>query len=74
MSTADLRAEDLDRVADKARLVVGLVLFNPEPPGGDAKRVTLPIQALFPALERAGRGDLVERFTALREGAIESSG
>ena len=74
MSTADLRAEDLDRVADKARLVVGLVLFNTEPPGGDAKRVTLPIQALFPALERAGRGDLVERFTALREGAIESSG
>lgn len=74
MSTADLRAEDLDRVADKARLVVGLVLFNSEPPGGDAKRVTLPIQALFPALERAGRGDLVERFTALREGAIESSG
>lgn len=74
MSTADLRAEDLDRVADEARLVVGLVLFNPEPPGGDAKRVTLPIQALFPALERAGRGDLVERFTALRERAIEGSG
>ena len=73
MSTADLRAEDLDRV-DEARLVVGLVLFNPEPPGGDAKRVTLPIQALFPALERAGRGDLVERFSALRERAIEGSG
>ena len=74
MSTADLRAEDLDRVADDARLVVGLVLFNPEPPGGDAKRVTLPIQALFPALERAGRGDLVARFAALRERAIEGSG
>lgn len=74
MSTADLRAEDLDRVAGEARLVVGLVLFNPEPPGGDAKRVTLPIQALFPALERAGRGDLVERFAALRERAIEGGG
>ena len=47
-------------------LVVGLVLFNPEPPGGDAKRVTLPIQVLFPALRAAGRDDLVARFEALR--------
>ena len=73
LSTADLRVEDLDRV-DDARLVVGLVLFNPEPPGGDAKRVTLPIQALFPALERVGRGDLVARFNALRDRAVEGSG
>jgi hypothetical protein len=71
VSTADLRAEDLDRWDGEARLVVGLVLFNPEPPGGDAKRVTLPIQALFPALERAGRGDLVARFAELRDGATK---
>jgi hypothetical protein len=66
ISTADLRAEDLDRWGERARLVVGLVLFNPEPPGGDAKRVALPIQVLFPALERAGRDDLVARFEELR--------
>jgi hypothetical protein len=71
MSTADLRVEELDRWNDRGRLVVGLVLFNAEPPGGDAKRVALPIQALFPALERAGRGDLVARFGELRERATE---
>lgn len=66
VSTADLRTRDLDRWSERARLVVGIVLFNPEPPGGDAKRVTLPVQALFPALERAGRDDLVARFEELR--------
>jgi hypothetical protein len=66
VSTADLRADDLDRWGERARLVVGLVLFNPEPPGGDAKRVALPIQVLFPALERGGRDDLVARFAELR--------
>jgi len=74
LSTADLQAEDLDRWDERGRLIVGLVLFNPEPPGGDAKRVTLPIQALFPALERAGRGDLVTRFGELRERATEGRG
>lgn len=68
LSTADLRAE-LERAGDEGRLVVGVVLFNPEPPGGDAKRVTLPVQVLFPALERAGRGDLVARFAELRKRA-----
>jgi hypothetical protein len=74
MSTADVRVEDLDRLDEEARLVVGLVLFNPEPPGGDAKRVTLPVQVLFPALERAGRGDLVARFADLRDRAVEGGG
>lgn len=68
LSTADLRL-GLERHGDAGRLVVGLVLFNPEPPGGDAKRVALPIQVLFPALERAGRADLVDRFTKLKERA-----
>lgn len=68
LSTADLRL-DLERHGDAGRLVVGLVLFNPEPPGGDAKRVALPIQVLFPALERAGRVDLADRFTELKERA-----
>ena len=74
IATADLRAEELDRLAAKARLVVGLVLFNPEPPGGDAKRVTLPIQVLFPSLERAGRDDLVAGFEELRARAERRSG
>ena len=69
LSTADLRVE-LERGGDGGRLAVGLVLFNPEPPGGDAKRVALPIQVLFPALERAGRGDLVDRFAELKERAV----
>jgi hypothetical protein len=34
LSTADLRL-GLERHGDAGRLVVGLVLFNPEPPGGD---------------------------------------
>jgi hypothetical protein len=66
VSTAGLRLADLDALSAEARLVVGLVLFNPEPPGGDAKRVTLPIQVLFPALGKAGRDDLVARFEELR--------
>lgn len=69
LSTADLRVE-LERGGDGGRLAVGLVLFNPEPPGGDAKRVALPIQVLFPALERAGRRDLVDRFVELKERAV----
>jgi hypothetical protein len=68
LSTADLLL-GLERHGDAGRLVVGLVLFNPEPPGGDAKRVALPVQVLFPALERAGRGDLVARFAELKERA-----
>jgi hypothetical protein len=71
LSTADLRL-GLERHGDAGRLVLGLVLFNPEPPGGDAKRVALPIQVLFPALERAGRADLVERFEELKERAASS--
>jgi hypothetical protein len=46
-----------------------LVLLNPEPPGGDARRVTLPVQVLFPALERAGREDLIRRFGEIRDRA-----
>ncbi len=65
VSTAELRAEDLDALGAEAALVVGLVLFNPEPPGGDAKRIALPIQVLFPALRNAGREDLVARFEEL---------
>lgn len=68
VSTAALREADLpDR--ETGRLAVGLVLFNPEPPGGEATSVTLPVQALFPALERAGRHDIVGRFEALRDEA-----
>lgn len=74
LSTAELGAGDLDTLGEEGRLVVGLVLFNPEPPGGDAKRVTLPIQVLFPALERVGRGDLVARFEELRERASAGRG
>lgn len=67
ISTAALRETDLDALGAQAALVVGLVLFNPEPPGGDAKRVALPIQVLFPALRNAGRDDLVARFERLRD-------
>lgn len=67
VSTASLRETDLDALSAQAALVVGLVLFNPEPPGGDAKRVALPIQVLFPALRSAGRDDLVARFERLRD-------
>ncbi|MGH7563690.1 MAG: hypothetical protein ACREK5_04625 [Gemmatimonadota bacterium] len=63
VSTAELR-----QVARDGRgLEIGLVLVNPEPPGNDPHRVSLPVQVLFPALERAGRSDLVERFQGLAE-------
>lgn len=65
LSTADLRAEGLKAWDGRGRLIVGLVLFNPEPPGGEATRLALPIQVLFPALERAGREDLITRFETL---------
>lgn len=65
VSTADLRAGGLDRW--DGRLVIGLVLVNPEPPGGDARRVTIPVQVLFPALVNAGREELVKRFEELRK-------
>lgn len=68
ISTADLRAGGLDRWDGCGRLVIGLVLVNPEPPGGDARRVTLPVQVLFPALVNAGREELVKRFEELRKG------
>ena len=74
ISTADLRASDaLEawQARSGTELLIALVLVNPEPPGGDARRVALPVQILFPALERAGRGDLVQRFAALRERAAE---
>lgn len=74
VSTAELREADLDRLSAEAALVVGLVLFNPEPPGGDAKRVALPIQVLFPALRRAGRSDLVTRFEELRDRGKRAAG
>lgn len=67
VSTAALREDPVLEADDEAAPVVGLVLFNPEPPGGQATRVTLPIQVLFPALEREGRDDLIRRFEALRE-------
>ncbi|HJR54306.1 MAG TPA: hypothetical protein VJ982_11415 [Gemmatimonadota bacterium] len=73
ISTAALRETDLDALGAQAALVVGLVLFNPEPPGGDAKRVALPIQVLFPALKDAGRGDLVTRFERLRDLGIDGA-
>ncbi len=74
VSTAELRKTDLDALGAEAALVVGLVLFNPEPPGGDAKRVALPIQVLFPALRNAGRDDLVARFERLRDLGIDGRG
>lgn len=71
VSTAALREAEAGR--ETGRLTIGLVLFNPEPPGGEATRVTLPVQALFPALERAGRSDLIRSFEALREEASSRS-
>jgi hypothetical protein len=65
VSTAALRDGGLARWGEGGRLVIGLVLFNPEPPGGDARQVTLPVQVLFPALEQAHRGDLVREFERL---------
>ena len=70
MSTADLRASGvLDAWDEERGLLVGMVLLNPEPPGGDARRVTLPVQVLFPELEHAGRRDLILRFHGLRDRA-----
>jgi hypothetical protein len=46
-------------------LEIGLVLVDPEPPGTNPRWVALPVQVLFPALERAGRMDLVDRFEGL---------
>ena len=74
VSTAELRENDLDALGARAALVVGLVLFNPEPPGGDARRVALPIQVLFPALRNAGRDDLVARFEQLRDVGMDGRG
>ena len=74
VSTAELREADLDALSAEAALVVGLVLFNPEPPGGDAKRVALPVQVLFPALRSAGRTDLVARFEELRDRGTNRQG
>lgn len=65
VSTAALRDRLRSSAEDESRLVIGLVLFNPEPPGGDARRVALPVQILFPALEEAGRGDLIREFEQL---------
>lgn len=69
LSTADLREAGIERWDDRGRLTIGLVLFNPEPPGADARRVVLPVQVLFPALARAGRTDLIRLFESLRERA-----
>ncbi|MGH7559209.1 MAG: hypothetical protein ACREMD_15790 [Gemmatimonadota bacterium] len=63
VSTADLR----QRARDGSGLEIGLVLVNPEPPGSHPRRVSVPVQVLFPALQRAGRSDLVERFQRLAE-------
>ena len=65
VSTAEFRAADIDRWEARGRLVIGLVLFNPEPPGGSTTRVTLPVQVLFDDLRAAGRDDLVAAFEAL---------
>jgi hypothetical protein len=69
ISTVDLRASGALETWDGRELLVGLVLVNSEPPGGDARRVTLPVQVLFPSLERAGRRDLIRRFEELRDRA-----
>ncbi len=66
ISVNDLRASGVLDAWDGQGLFVGLTLVNAEPPGGDAARVCLPVQILFPALERAGREDLVRRFAELR--------
>ena len=64
VSTADLRATAR---SEGAGFEIGLVLVNAEPPGSDPRRVSLPIQVLFPGLERGARHDLVERFQGLVE-------
>ncbi|MEJ2151932.1 MAG: hypothetical protein P8Y29_03020 [Gemmatimonadota bacterium] len=65
VSTADLRDSLRSSAENGGGLVIGLVLFNPEPPGGDARHVALSVQILFPALENAGRGDLIREFEQL---------
>ncbi|HKY60948.1 MAG TPA: hypothetical protein VJP59_08050 [Gemmatimonadota bacterium] len=62
VSTAGLRARG---PGEGDGLSIGLVLVDPEPPGADPAWVALPVQVLFPALERAGRTDLVERLEGL---------
>lgn len=62
VSTAGLRARG---PGGGDGLAIGLVLVDPEPPGTDPRWVALPVQVLFPALERAGRTDLVDRFEGL---------
>jgi hypothetical protein len=62
VSTAGLRERG---PGDGDGLAIGLVLVDPEPPGTDPRWVALPVQVLFPALERAGRTDLVDRFEGL---------
>ncbi len=64
VSTADLRERP---PGHGPGLEIGLVLVNAEPPGNDPRRVSLPVQLLFPALDRAGRSDLVEQFRGLAE-------
>ncbi|MGH7543754.1 MAG: hypothetical protein ACREK7_07415 [Gemmatimonadota bacterium] len=62
VSTAGLRARG---ASGSDGLEIGLVLVDPEPPGTNPRWVALPVQILFPALERAGRLDLVDRFEGL---------
>ena len=62
LSTAEFRER---ATGDEKGLEIGLVLVNAEPPGNDPRRVALPVQVLFPGLERAGRPDLVDRFREL---------
>lgn len=62
VSTAGLRARG---AGGGDGLEIGLVLVDPEPPGTNPRWVALPVQVLFPALERAGRLDLVDRFEGL---------
>lgn len=62
VSTAGLRARGR---GGGDGLEIGLVLVDPEPPGADPGWVALPVQVLFPALRRAGRADLVDRFEGL---------
>lgn len=62
VSSAGLRARGR---GNGDELVIGVVLVDPEPPGVDPRWVALPVQVLFPALQQAGRMDLVARFEGL---------
>lgn len=73
VSTAALREDPAVESAGESAPVIGIVLFNPEPPGGEATRVTLPVQALFPALEREGRHDLIRGIEGLRDAVSSRS-